>query len=324
MPSERDVGMAAVRSAMELCEAVRAERVSGRGPDKLDKQDKSPVTIADFGSQALVCRALRLALPNDAIVAEEDSAELRAPENAAQLAAVVQFVRAVVPDATESSVCEWIDFGRGEPKGRYWVLDPIDGTKGFLRNDQYAIALGLIEEGEVRAGYLGCPVLPHEDTVGQLFVAQRGAGVEAFRKDGARSSVRVSDIAEPARARMAESVESAHTNHGLSADFRRELAIAVDPVRMDSQAKYAAVAQGRADIYLRAPNDRTPDYRECVWDHAAGWLVVHEAGGRITDVRGRALDWKQGRRLESNSGVLATNGHLHDAALAVLERLLNK
>jgi 3'(2'), 5'-bisphosphate nucleotidase len=322
MSSERDVGIAAVRPAMQLCEAVRAQRVSGGGPDKLDKKDQSPVTIADYGSQALVCRAIRLAFPGDAIVAEEDSADLRRPENAAQLAAVVEFVRAVVPDATESSICEWIDLGRGEPRGRYWVLDPIDGTKGFLRNDQYAIALGLIEEGEVRRGFLGCPVLAHDGGVGQLLVAERNGGVEAQDEGGRARAIRVSDVSEPAKARMAESVESAHTNHGLSADFRRELGITVEPVRMDSQAKYAAVARGSADIYLRAPNTKTPDYRECIWDHAAGWLVVHEAGGRITDVRGRALDWKQGRRLENNSGVLATNGRLHDAALSLLERLL--
>jgi len=91
---------------------------------------------------------------------------------------------------------------------------------------------------------------------------------------------------------------------------------------MDSQAKYAAVAWGRAELYLRAPHPRTPDYREHIWDHAAGWLVVTEAGGRVTDVYGAPLDWTQGWRLANNIGVLASNGQLHDAALAALTPLL--
>jgi 3'-phosphoadenosine 5'-phosphosulfate (PAPS) 3'-phosphatase len=82
------------------------------------------------------------------------------------------------------------------------------------------------------------------------------------------------------------------------------------------------VARGEADIYLRAPNSRTPDYRENIWDHAAGALVVEEAGGKVTDVYGEALDWTTGRRLERNRGVLATNGRLHEAVVDALAPLL--
>ncbi len=98
--------------------------------------------------------------------------------------------------------------------------------------------------------------------------------------------------------------------------------IAAEPVRMDSQAKYAAVARGEAEIYLRSPNARTPDYREWAWDHAAGSLVVEEAGGRVTDVYGRPLDWSHGRQVTGNVGVLATNGALHEAVVASLRGLL--
>jgi 3'(2'), 5'-bisphosphate nucleotidase len=324
MTNELEVGVAAVRAAMALCECVRAEFVRRGGSEAIHKQDKSPVTVADFGSQALVCRGLRAAFPHDEIVGEEDSAELRRPDNAAQLLEVVRFVGAAVPDADGRSVCDWIDLGHGEPGvGRYWVLDPIDGTKGFLRSDQYAVALALIEDGQPRLGILGCPLLPHERGVGQLFVSRDRGGAEAYALDGSSlGPVRVSGVERPAEGRMVESVESAHTSHGLSADLRRELAITREPLRMDSQAKYAAVASGDVEIYLRAPNAKTPDYRECVWDHAAGWLAVREAGGRVTDVRGNAIDWSSGRRLESNVGVLATNGHVHDAVLEALNRLL--
>jgi 3'(2'), 5'-bisphosphate nucleotidase len=85
---------------------------------------------------------------------------------------------------------------------------------------------------------------------------------------------------------------------------------------MDSQCKYAAVARGDADVYLRIPTSAT--YREKVWDHAAGVCVVREAGGRVTDVRGEDLDFARGRTLEGNAGVVVTNGRIHDDVMAAV------
>lgn len=321
MGQEREVGLNAVCAAAHLCQAVRAEMVHGGGAGALDKHDRSPVTVADFGAQAIVCQHIGAAFPYEVIVAEEDSTVLR--QNHDHLAIVTRFVDAQIGDANEEMVCQWIDRGNGAPGTRFWVLDPIDGTKGFLRQDQYAIALALIEDGVVQWGFLACPALAHEDGTGVVFVAQRGGGTQMLTLDGTLLGVaQVSGVADPRHARLAESVESAHTNHGLSAQMQVALGIVVAPVRMDSQAKYAAVARGQADVYLRAPNNRTPEYRECIWDHAAGWLMVVEAGGTVTDVYGDALDWTQGRRLEQNKGVLATNGQLHGVVLETLARLL--
>ncbi|HEX6289305.1 MAG TPA: 3'(2'),5'-bisphosphate nucleotidase [Herpetosiphonaceae bacterium] len=323
MPTEREVGLNAVRSAARVCEAVRAVMVNGAEADKLDKQDRSPVTVADFGAQAVVCRLIDESFPSDTIVAEEDSALLRDAAHAQVLAAVERFVRAEVGAADEAAIVRWIDRGNGEPGGRFWVLDPIDGTKGFLRQDQYAIALALIEHGQVTWGFLACPALSRADGTGAIFVAQRSAGAECYTLEGVSlGRVRVSDVASPEQARLAESVESGHTNRGLSAQLQAALGIRAQPVRMDSQAKYAAVAAGQAEIYLRSPNPRTPEYRECIWDHAAGWLIVEEAGGRVTDVYGQPLDWTRGRRLERNIGVIATNGQLHETILGALAPML--
>ena len=60
-------------------------------------------------------------------------------------------------------------------------------------------------------------------------------------------------------------------------------------------------------------------YREKVWDHAAGYLIVTEAGGRMTDVFGQDLDWTAGSRLQNNRGILVTNGYLHEKVLAALK-----
>ena len=327
MSLEHETGLRAVQSAARLCQTVRAAMVSNGDAAKLDKSDKSPVTVADFGAQAVVCKIIGEQFPDDAIVGEEGSAALREEKNAAHLQKVVSFVNQQIPGHAEE-ICNWIDKGAGEAKGRYWVLDPIDGTKGFLRNDQYAVALALIEDGQVQWGFLACPALPNaqsesSSSEGSIFVAQRGAGAKMFSLDGDDlGAIKVSTQIEVAKARLAESVESAHTNQGLAAQLRERLNIDALPVRMDSQAKYAAVARGDAEIYLRSPNSRTPDYRENIWDHAAGFLVVEEAGGRVTDVHGNPLDWSQGKRLENNLGVLATNGLLHDEVVQALKALL--
>ncbi len=322
MSLEQATGLRAVIAAAKLCQAVRNVMVDN-GPTKLDKTDKSPVTVADFGAQAVVCKMISDQFPSDAVVGEEGSAALREEKNVAHLEKVVSFVNQQMP-CDGDSVCQWIDRGAGQAQGRYWVLDPIDGTKGFLRNDQYAVALALIENGQVQWGFLACPALPNAQTAGSIFVAQCGAGAKMYSLEGDDlGSIRVSTQSGIAAARLAESVESAHTNQGLAAQLRENLNIGAEPVRMDSQAKYAAVARGDAEIYLRSPNSKTPDYRENIWDHAAGYLVVEEAGGRVTDVRGHPLDWSQGKRLENNIGVLATNGLLHDEVVNALAKLLS-
>jgi 3'(2'), 5'-bisphosphate nucleotidase len=84
---------------------------------------------------------------------------------------------------------------------------------------------------------------------------------------------------------------------------------------MDSQAKYAVLAAGEGDVLLRLISPSRPDYREKIWDQAAGSIVVTEAGGRISDLDGRSLDFSHGRTLATNRGIVATNGRLHDQIL---------
>ena len=204
---------------------------------------------------------------------------------------------------------------------RYWTLDPIDGTKGFLRGDQYAIALALIEDGEVRLGVLGCPNLPNPDgSTGAVFLATAGRCEAWFGSAVDPLPMRVAAPATIADARFCESVESGHSDHDASARIAGLLGITAEPYRIDSQCKYAAVARGDASIYLRLPT--RADYREKIWDHAAGKFVVEQAGGRVTDVTGAPLDFAHGARLERNLGVVATDGRFHDEILAAVATVL--
>jgi 3'(2'), 5'-bisphosphate nucleotidase len=339
---ELTVAIEAVREASRLCRAVAAE-ISA---DVLAKKDKSPVTVADFGSQALICRALIESFPDDPVIAEEDAAELKMPENRAILDRVLRHVftarKSVTANRAEirsEEICEWIDHGSAKHyHDRFWTLDPIDGTKGFLRGEQYAVALALIVGGEVVVAALACPQLdfqpsrePQDDrrksanSLGAIFTAVKGEG--AFARppespvgvESVLSRLRVNDTDDPAAVRFCESIESGHSAHGDAADLARRLGISTAPLRMDSQAKYAVVARGEADIYLRLPT--RADYREKIWDHAAGALVVTEAGGAVTDIRGRTLDFHHGRELVANQGVIVSNSALHSKVIRAIEQI---
>lgn len=316
--------MHAVRQACELVQQIQSEMVTSQ----LTKDDRSPVTVADFGSQALVAYLLAAAFPYDTLVAEEDSAALRSPERAETLQMVTDYVARFIPETTSNKVCQWIDFGRAAPAGRFWTLDPIDGTKGYLRGDQYAIAMALIEQGQVQLGVLGCPNLvdayrPDLHGSGSLVVAVRGQGAwtTSLAEPGNYESLHVSQRSEPAEARLLRSFESEHTNVGKIDEFTQKLGIQAEPVRMDSQAKYAVLAAGKGDLLLRLLSPSKPNYHEKIWDQAAGSIVVEEAGGMISDLNGKSLDFTAGRTLARNRGILASNCRLHSSALEALHSI---
>jgi 3'(2'), 5'-bisphosphate nucleotidase len=320
---ERDVAIRAIASAAIICKKVQGEI----SPEVLEKKDKSPVTVADFGSQALVCRELGDTFPDDPVIGEEDSRELRLPESATLLDRLLAVVKTVLPAASADDVLGWIDRGGQDTYcERFWTLDPIDGTKGFLRKEQYAISLALIEHGQIVVGALCCPNLKaYDGSDGAIFVAVKGEGSVELPLTGASDGtaaekpITVSAQTEAAHIRTCESVEKAHSSHSDSARIAAHLGITADPVRIDSQAKYAAVARGDAEAYLRLPRDGK--YREKIWDHAGGVLVVEEAGGQVSDIRGRALAFTHGKTLAQNIGVIVTNRIFHDAIINTVDEL---
>jgi 3'(2'), 5'-bisphosphate nucleotidase len=325
---ELEHAVAAVRSAATLCREIQQNLASAAS---LEKKDHSPVTVADFASQALVCAALQETSRAKAVVGEEDSADLRQPSNAAIRDQVVEHVRALRgPAVSTEQALAWIDLGGVTPDGStplYWTLDPIDGTKGFLRGEHYAIALALLYAGDVVLGVIGCPKLEGPDgQPGALLTAVRGQGASLLPLAGnglvGRRPIRVSSVTRPADTRFCESVESGHSDQERAAKIAARLGLRGDPVRLDGQAKYAVVARGEVSIYLRLPAHK--DYREKIWDHAAGMIVVEEAGGRVSDAAGKPLDFSWGRHLELNSGIVATNGRIHDEVLRAVREFVKR
>lgn len=326
LSDEVNAASGAVRLAAGICRAVQADLVNA---ETIEKKDKSPVTVADYASQAVICSQLVAVFPGDPIVAEEGTGELREATHERVRQLVAQRVgHGLGVDADEQQVLAWIDRGAAEPEEgeRFWTLDPIDGTMGFLRGDHYAIALALIESGRVVLGVLGCPNLanPFCEEPGTLFVAVRGQGAAMLPlwEESRLEAISVSAVRDPAEACFVESVESAHSNQSDAARIAETLGIHTEPVRIDSQVKYAAVARGDASIYLRLPT--RSDYQEKIWDHAAGSIIVEEAGGRVTDMTGAPLDFGQGRTFTESRGIVATGGRIHEAVIEAVRDLAGK
>ena len=322
---EKEVALAATTAAAKLCEQVRQHQQT----QTLAKPDASPVTVADFGAQAIICQFLAAAFPHDRVIAEEDAAMLEKPEQSDRLAAITTQVQTILPHANENKVIDWINRGNGSMASRYWTLDPIDGTKGYIRGDQYAIALALVEEGEVKLGILGCPALPldwnkPEEEKGVFFLAVQGEGTKAISLHSTKAEpVRVNQFTNTESFQLIESVESAHSDRQAQQALADLLGFTgTAPKRMDSQAKYGALARGEADLYVRIPIPAAANLKENIWDHAAGAIVLEEAGGWVTDLDGKNLDFGIGSKLLNNRGIVASvGGDIHQGIIQAISRI---
>jgi 3'(2'), 5'-bisphosphate nucleotidase len=317
--------LAAVERAADFARWIRQETVV-----PVSKPDQTPLTIADLAVQAVISRALERHFPEDALLAEEDGTILHTAAGQALAAPLLHYLAPSMPGITLAELTRLLNRGTRKPAERTWVLDPIDGTKGFLRDaGHYVVALALLTAGRPVLGMLACPTLAadgswfversaaHHLGQGCLLVAGRSAGAWTRPLDGGEfARLRVSGVATMRPARVLVSMASTHSDPDGTDAFMRIAGIDAPVSGVDSQVKHALVAGGHAELFLRMPAD--PHYREQVWDHAAGALIVEEAGGRVTDLDGKPLDFSAGARLLHNEGILVSNGVLHAPALLAL------
>jgi 3'(2'), 5'-bisphosphate nucleotidase len=295
----------------------------------LTKHDRTPLTVADLAVQAVIVHALERSFPGDPLVAEEDASTLETDAGRSLAEPLLHFVKPFLPGLGASELGRLLSRGGGPRGPRFWALDPVDGTEGFLRdNGHFVVALTLIEAGSPTLGILGCPTVnvgglaPRREGEryglhGSLLVAQRGQGAWVSPLEIVEfAPVRVSGVTTLRDAQALGSVVDSHVDVALTQAFVRAAELERTPLLVDGQAKHALIAAGHADFLARIPAD--PGYREHIWDHAAGALAIEEAGGRVTDLNGQPLDFSTGSRLTRNEGVAASNGHLHDAVIAAL------
>ena len=250
------------------------------------------------------------------MVGEEDATDLHDEARATLRDGVVDLVRRQrsagngVDSSIDTSidmVLDWIALGGSTPSaGRFWTLDPIDGTKGFLRGDQYAIALALIDAGSRSCSACSdartcrTPTGPSE----RIFVAADGGVSRVTTAMAPIPCGRPSPLPASARPRRASASRSSPGTPTTTTRRRiaELLGIKVEPYRIDSQCKYAAVA-ARRRLDLPATADRA-DYREKIWDHAAGKLRGRAGRGschRHRRRRARLLARRYGSRATAGS-----------------------
>ncbi|TFY55125.1 hypothetical protein EVJ58_g8442 [Rhodofomes roseus] len=297
--AERQVAVAAVRRACALTSSVFNKLVRN---ETHTKDDKSPVTVGDFAAQAVVNTILSRTFPHDPVVGEEDSNDLRADTG-------VSLRERVVALANESLTAP---LQPGEDES--WGVGP---TQQRTTED----LLAAIDRGNYEGGRSGPPT----GTRGAIFVATRGHGVfqlplapaVSLATDERGERLRIPAFT-PETLNLLESVEKAHAKLSFNEKVARLLGVTRPPTRMDSQAKYAALARGDGGVYLRMPVGT--GYKEKIWDHAPGSVLVEEAGGIVSDSRGRPLDFGLGRTLGENFGVVAAGKEVHAKVIEAIQR----
>ncbi|KAG9159391.1 hypothetical protein Leryth_010938, partial [Lithospermum erythrorhizon] len=327
----------------------------------IQKSDRTPVTIADFGVQALVSLELSNLFPSIPLVAEEDSAFLRSNN-------LVDAVADVVTDKVQSGdklvkddILKAIDRGGKEAyvfsqkPATYWVLDPIDGTRGFVKGKEalYVVGLALVVEGNIVLGVMGCPNWQEDSHdrsesegikgdkfasgAGLLMISHVACGTWKIRlwdnlytsaissNNWIRCFVDVCQLIHEGRFCFPESQkwESLPLSTQYSASINRtnggDKEVLLLPTCCGSLCRYMMVASGRASVFiLHTRAEKTIK----AWDHAVGVICIHEAGGKVTDWRGSQLDFAEDqierRAIFPSGGILVTNDRLHGQILGLI------
>jgi len=305
------------------------------------KLDHSPVTVADYASQALLIATVYHSFPDDHFLGEESAAELRQnPALCEQIWNLISETLQQNPEAagflrhelkSTDDMLGYIDLGGegmgGPDSGRLWVLDPLDGTAAFMKGGQYAVCLALLQDGEQKVGVIGCPNLPFEASqVSESVVDADGHGclLSAVRNHGAFVRKMEANKLGPPR-RISPGVPEVirlvqPSNKSYAAEKQQEVAQELGAAwpgtqLWSSQMRFVALTlgEGNSQVAFRIPRD----YHSCVWDVAGGALIFEEAGGRVTDAEGKELDFTQGRRLQKNWGIVAALDSIHSRVLKV-------
>ncbi len=309
----------AARQAARLCVIVQQRHII-----RHEKAGHEPVTIADYGSQAILCRALSQYFPEDGVMAEESGAQFMDVLDAERRASVAALVGQVIGQTTTiAQIRGWLDHNAGKETPRLWVIDPIDGTKGFLAGRHYVNAVGIMEDRQPTGGLLAAPAYPGgRYPNGALLHAYNGAAfIEPLDDPSARRRIFVSKEAQLAQFRALESVEKGHS--GLARLARvREIAGIHDSLveQADSMEKYGRVAAGDAEVYMRLPRSGSTRPHN-IWDHAPGVAILQAAGGTATEVDGTPLDFSTGTTL-NNYGIIASNGTRHAEIIRAVQQLI--
>jgi 3'-phosphoadenosine 5'-phosphosulfate (PAPS) 3'-phosphatase len=258
-------------------QAIGAGRVQGQ-VEALIKADASPVTVVDLLHQTQLQQLLLRDFPDDALLSEE-------PRNLQERHAVeaAEVSRRFYGMEVDPAIAELPSEGRV-----LWVLDPIDGTKGFLGGRYFALALACFVDGVPRFAVMAVPGGNPErplliDRSIAFAVTGRGAWISAVQPGGEPSWTSLATpVGHAGPIRVAVSLA-----HGGPLAERLRSTRGIEVLELDSQAKYLAVATGDIDAYLRAA--RNDGKSDLLWDHLPGALIAGEAGCSVRHFDGSAI-----------------------------------
>ncbi|KAE8686276.1 PAP-specific phosphatase HAL2-like [Hibiscus syriacus] len=345
---ELDVAVRAVQMACSLCQNVQHTSVLA---DWSVRVTVSWILCESFGCQ------------NVSILAKEDVQSLSKADATGVLDAVVKTANDCLTEAPHfgikgperplgsSDVLEAISHctSTGGPTGRFWALGPV-------RGDQYSVSLALIEDGEVVLGVLGCPNYPMNKEwltyqhryhrilsklapatseswdKGCVIYARKGSGKawiqplhqknKLLTRPNSAITVQVSLIDNPGLATFCDPVEKSNSTHSFTEGLAHSHGLRKQPLRVYDAAKYVAIARGDAEIFM---NFTRTGNKEKIWDHAAGVLIIQEAGGVVTDAGGSPLDFSKGMSIEGiDRGIVACSGaKLHEEIINAIDASWN-
>ncbi|OAA69887.1 myo-inositol-1(or 4)-monophosphatase [Cordyceps fumosorosea ARSEF 2679] len=333
---ELEIAFDVLQKASSLSQTV----VSAQDKAGIEKDDLSPVTVADFAVQGLLAATFKEAFPDDNFVGEEDAGHLRA--NEALLERVWELLSTVprdgltkVPDSKEA-LCNLVDLcGSGVPETRRtWVFDPIDGTRTYMMGQVYAINIALLVDGQQMLSAVGAPntsvnarrplnnpdVDPTDGGCIAFAVKGRGAYVRPMHDRAAAATPprrlpklpavrRVQDLRFVTSHDMADSILP-----GIHEKLTARMGIAFPGCDLLPWVlRWTALAMGLGDTTVQVYKARARLGK--VWDHAGAVLLFEETGGRVTDIDGRPLDWLAGRKFTRNFGFVAAPPDIHAEVL---------
>jgi len=261
------------------------------------KKDDSPVTLADFASQIFIISEIKKYFPEDQIIAEEESSVF-----------IDSDAENIIKRCYNSLNITFLNY-RGSSSKRQWTVDPIDGTKGFQKGLAYAIGMGFMIQAEPTICAIGVP--NYKKTSLTIFSAEKNHGTNVSHGDQNFTKISVSNKKEIKKFRICHSL---HYNQPWVLNFARSLGI-TNFIPLDSMAKLCMVADGSSEIYIKPMNMQ----RSFTWDFLPGELLVKEAGGMITDIRGNQIQYVNDKCKITAPGLIASNGIRHEELLNALK-----
>lgn len=294
----------------------------------------SPDLVADICAEIVINATIKKNFPDELIIGEEDGTVIDMSMHQSIQHIFSKAGLNGINVATAADVAQILQPGTVKSPARYWTVDPIDGTKGFIRGDQYAVCIALVDcaSGDPIIACMGCPNLTYADYDGVIAVCIKGHGIYCTDLNGTIGLLKpISNLSLNSRlddAVFTGAFEQTHTKTIEIDTIKKHVCNATVTVRLDSQAKYLILALGLAQVYYRRHQnpgttafEAAADYTEAIWDNAPGAAFVVEVGGQVTDFAGNPLKFNEPKpHFTIVGGVLASTltKEAHERVLGII------